>query len=159
MQNPDSALQLTLSLGAYTAGMCLGGLIAITVEKYKSLSLESLHVSDADNKKAPLDILFFDVQPAGTFTDAAAPTISAADSKLITARASVAAADYVTNGGIGIATPGNVQKMVCGTGQSGTIWALVLLASGASSTTYTAAGNLTIRPTLVYVPGVTTLNR
>jgi len=159
MQNPTSSLSLTLSLGAYTAGMCIGGVLQLAVEKYRCLALEGLTINDSDNKKAPLDFLFFDQAPTGTFTDAATPTISAADCAKVIARHSVAAADYLTLGGVAVATQANLNKIIAGLAQVGTLYIVVLLASGASSTTWTGASNLTIRPCLKHVPFITSFTK
>ena len=70
-------------------------------------------------QKAPLDILLFSAQPAATFTDRSAfPTLTEADAQLIIAKVEVAAADYVTVGGISSAVEsGGVQVLKADSGQ------------------------------------------
>jgi hypothetical protein len=98
----------TINAGAYGAGNNVGGLLTLTnflrVGGPFSGLLQSLVVVEVGTQKAPIDVLIFRSLPAGTFTDHAAfPTLSAADAALIIQRIPVAAADYVTVGGVSVA--------------------------------------------------------
>lgn len=94
---------LAVTVAAYSAGNCVGGLLTLTSAMRisgGSGAWAKLTITDHANQKAPLDILLFKSSPAGTFTDHAAfPTMTAADNALVSARISIAASDWVTVGG------------------------------------------------------------
>lgn len=82
---------------AYSSGDAVGTVMDVSVGTPLGTGLvKSLTVIDIDNQKAPLTVLLFREQPAGTFTDNAALPLSAADAKLLVAKIDVAAGDYVT---------------------------------------------------------------
>lgn len=158
MLDPISPITLALSLTAYSAGDCIGGLLEVAGQKYKALLLQSLCIVDGDNQKPPLDILIFDSQPTGTFTDNVALTLTAADARKIIARVSIATGDFITVGGVGVACPSNLARFASGIAGEGTIYMAIVVATGGSPT-WLATNNLTVRPGFGYAPTVGTHNQ
>lgn len=72
----------TINAGAYSAGMVIGGELTLTgavPTNMMGATLEDIIVQDAADQKAGLLFLFFNANPAGTYTDHAAPTFVTAD--------------------------------------------------------------------------------
>jgi hypothetical protein len=89
----------TVQTSAYTAGQCVGGLLRFPGFFCGGKStgvLLDLAVKEIGTQKPGLTILVFSARPAGTFTDGAAPTLSAADWALVTAIVNVATTDYTS---------------------------------------------------------------
>jgi len=90
--------------GAYSAGNCVGGLLAIPYPTgFDQWVLKNIYVVDQANQGAELFLNFFRSKPAGTFTDQAGITFTAADSLLLVASVEVLAANYKTSGTMAIA--------------------------------------------------------
>ena len=94
---------LTVSTSpAYSSGDCIGGLLTFQVPP-GSFALQSVTVTDVDAQTPALSVIFFESTPAGTTTDNVALAISTDRLKILGVVA-VAATDYVTVGGVSIAT-------------------------------------------------------
>lgn len=85
-----------ISTGAYTAGDCVGTIMAVPVTQYGTTVLKNVVVTDADNEKANLTLLFFKRSPAGTYTDNGAFPLSAGDLSLIVGKVNIVSGDYET---------------------------------------------------------------
>jgi hypothetical protein len=104
---------LTVDTSAYTAGDSVGGLVA--VEALGATTgrgvLKHVTVTDFDNQKSALTILFFDSLPAATITDQAAfPDLATGDLGKVIGKVVVAADDYTTIGTRAVAT---VECSIC----------------------------------------------
>jgi hypothetical protein len=136
----------TISAGAYTATWVVGGKLtlanAVRVPAYTAL-LDSLIVLDKSGQNAALDIWLFSAKPAGTFADAAAPSMSDADLALVIGHVSVSSSDYVTIGGKGVACETAIALALQGSQASGrNLYAVITSPGGA---TYGSTSDLTLR--------------
>lgn len=94
--------QLTVSLAAYGIGDVLGLNQPINIQfsgAGKRTNIGQIQIVDTSDQKADIRLHFFKSKPAGTFTDNAAFSMSAANSKLVIASIDVAAADYTVDYG------------------------------------------------------------
>ena len=99
------SIRPTVSLSAYHANDCVGGLIHVAagVQRNDQEILQSIHIADLANQKAGLVLVFFDAEPsAGTYTDHAAIDFSD-DAEKIIRSVLVNTSDYQTVGGIALA--------------------------------------------------------
>lgn len=137
--------------GAYTSGRPIGTLITLVMgHPWATGILKSLLVTDVDNQKSALTVLFFSEKPAAAFVDNTAFTLSA-DAKLVTAKVDVAAADYETIGGSAFAQVA-VSLGIHGSGVASavdTTRSLYALVVAAGTPTFTGAGNLQLRACLL----------
>jgi hypothetical protein len=100
----------TITAGAYSAGEIVGGELTLTNAMRKVSGtgvLHSLTLFDADNEGAAMEVMLFDANPTGTYTDNNTPTWNAADEAKFLGKVSIATGDYITV---------NAMKMVCKTG-------------------------------------------
>lgn len=129
---------------AYTAGDTIGSKITLANAVLISgaeASLKSLTITDKSNQKPALEVVIFNADPAGsTFTDNAALVIAAADATKVIARVTVAAGDWVTIGGIGVATVA-VDRVLAASG--GTTLYAALQAAG--TPTFVSTTDITVR--------------
>jgi len=99
--------------------------------------LQSLLVIDRANQKAPLTILIFDADPAGTYTDNAACPALGSDAPKLKRKINVAASDYETVGGVAIADIAAISKVVKSAATTN-LWAVAITTGtptyGANST-------------------------
>ena len=95
-----------IDTAAYTAGDNVGGRLLIDgFGPHGTGVLKHVTVTDFDNQRAALTILFFESLPAATFTNNAAfPALTAADLARVIGKVEVAAADYTTFNGRAVAT-------------------------------------------------------
>ena len=104
--------------------------------------LQSLLVIDKGDEKAALEVYLFSADPAGTFTNNGAfPTLTSADALLIVARISVAAADYVTQGGVAVAHLIGLGRVLEAATDSKSLW----VAIATTGTPTYAVGDLVLR--------------
>lgn len=92
---------------AYSANDNVGGLLTLKGfgTTFGRGVLKNVTVSDLDNQKAALTIVFFSKLPAATFTNNAAfPNLSAADLALVLGKVEIAATDYTTLNARAVAT-------------------------------------------------------
>jgi hypothetical protein len=98
------ALAVTAS-SAYSSGDVLGGALELPKavrHPGASAILQTLFVTDVAEQDAAIQLLVFDSEPGQTYTDhEACPTLAADIAKLI-AKVTIAAADYVSTGGLAI---------------------------------------------------------
>jgi putative hemolysin len=99
-------IQVTPNSGAYSAGQCLGGVLAIPqmlrTGSYGGTILTSIELVDPAHQTAANDVmtfLVFNVAPTGTYTDHAACSVAAADRPNLVGVAAFAAANCVLDGG------------------------------------------------------------
>lgn len=81
---------------AYTGGDCVGSIMSLPLGYLGAMVLKNLVVTDSANQKAPLTIVFFRSQPAGTFTNNAAFPLSNSDLALVCGKVNIAEDDYET---------------------------------------------------------------
>jgi hypothetical protein len=96
----------TIDTAAFSAGDNVGGRNLIDgLGPFGTGVLKHVTITDFDNQKAALTIVFFDTLPAGTFTNNAAfPSLVAADLARVIGKVEVAASDYTTINGRAVAT-------------------------------------------------------
>ena len=91
----------------YSLNDCIGTFQTLTNGMRKSSGtgvIQSITVVDISNQKQPIDIIVLNFIPTGTFTDNSAPVWDSADYNRILGRIPIAAVDYVTYAGVGVAT-------------------------------------------------------
>ncbi|MGE0451077.1 MAG: hypothetical protein AB7Q29_16005 [Vicinamibacterales bacterium] len=134
---------IAVSLAAYTDGDVIGGAIELPKAMRHAGSsgvLQTLVMTDAAEQDAGLEVFLFDEEPDGTYTDAAAFTLDAADLPKLLGTLTVATASWASFGGAarvkvdGIGLPVKAAK-----GQT-SLW-MVLVASG-STPDYAATDDL-----------------
>jgi hypothetical protein len=134
----------TITAGAYTAGDVIGGELTLTnAMRVTSGSgvLHSITIFDADNEGAEMDILLFDANPSGTYTDNGAPTWNSADEAKFIGHVAIATSDYLTINAQKLVTKTNIGLTVKANG-SQNLYAVIVL-TGAP--TYGTTTDLTIR--------------
>lgn len=111
---------LAVSTSAYSSGHCVGGKLTLTNAVRVSggtAIIQSVFLVDRANQKPALEILVFDSDPAGTFTDRAAfPTLALADSARAKRRISIATSDWVTVAGHAYADVTAISKVLKASG-------------------------------------------
>lgn len=135
---------VTISTSIYAAGDVIGDELTLTNAMRVSSGsgvLHSIAVFDADNEKAAFDILLFESDPAGTYTDNAAASWNTADFAKFLGRVNVATTDYLTVNSRALAVKTGIGLTVKASG-SRNLYA-VLIATG--TPTYTATTDLTLR--------------
>ncbi len=135
---------VTVDAGAYQAGDVVGGKLTLTSAMRVSGGtgkFETLTVIEKGTQAAVLDVLIFDADPAaGTYTDAAALTVHDTDAGKLIQRVHVAAADYVSTGGYGVASiPLNLTLKASG---SANLFAII---TTSGTPTYSATSSLKVR--------------
>lgn len=98
--------------------------------------LESILVIDSDQQAAGLVFDFFSVPP-GTKTDKVAYALSATEALNFLGRVSVAAGDYVTAGGVSVATVTSLNLPIRNGASDANLYLVVSVLTG-STPTYTA---------------------
>jgi len=102
---------------AYAAGDTVGTPQALTVLRstINTGVFQSLTIVDTAAQAAAYDILVFNGNPSSsTFTDNNAAVIAAADVSKLVAKVSVTSEDYLTAGGVSVATVSNIGAVVGG---------------------------------------------
>lgn len=135
---------IVVSTGIYAVNDVVGGEITLTGALRAADStgvLQSVLIKDNSNQKAPLTLLFFNENPAGTFTDNGACPDLTADLSKIVRKVNIAAIDYETIGTVAIADVSAVAKMVKAGTSSGDLW-LVIVTTG--TPTYGATSDLIV---------------
>lgn len=103
--------------------------------------LQSLLVIDKANQKAQLEVLLFNADPAGTFTNNSAFPTLGVDTLLLIARIPVAAADYVTTGGAATAHLTGLGRVLEAASGATSLWCAIVTTG---TPTY-AVGDLILR--------------
>lgn len=138
----------------YTAGDNVGGRMLIDgFGTFGAGLLKDVTITDFDNQKAALTLLFFDSLPAATFTNNAAfPALAAADLAKVIGKVEIAATDYTTFNGRAVATVATsislwgVQSTPAPDGGTGSDKRSLYYAIQTSGTpTYTTAGSLGVQ--------------
>jgi hypothetical protein len=134
---------VTVDLAAYTAGDNMGGKLTLAgVSRVGAgpVVLEEVKLTDFDNQKPVLEIVVFEADPAAaTLTNNAAQVLTAPDALKVAGRIAVAAGDWVTVGGVGIATVRNIG-MLCNPALSNTLYAALMVTGTPDMVTTTAIG-------------------
>ena len=98
---------VTVNTAAYVAGDVLGGKLVLTdavrVAGGKAV-LESVHITDAGDQKALIDLLFFDADPTAASTTDHAAFAWSSDVSKCKGHVAVALADYTTIAGVAVAS-------------------------------------------------------
>ncbi len=134
----------TVSLGAYSANDNLGGIIEIARAARQvgdGMILQDVFLTDEADQDPVLELLFFDTLPAETYTDNAAMPTLAGDTANLIARASVAAADWVTQGGVAMAQLENLGITLNALKGETSIWMVIAVTN---TPTFVAADDLRI---------------
>lgn len=140
---------ITVDTAAYAANDCIGGKITLTGavrKKGGSVSLHSIRVRDSSNTKPALFIVLFNSNPtAATLTDNAAAVFSTDETK-VTQVITVYPTDYVSVGGVSIASFPLGSLIVQEAGASTSLYMAVI---SVGVTDFVAATDLGIKVGLV----------
>lgn len=132
---------------AYTAGDVVGTKMSALVFKtgFWMAYLAGLRITDLDNQKAALTLLFFDVDPSNTtFTDNSALSWGATDYLRVVAQLNIATGDYTTVNSRAFGTKSNLMVPVSGQ-TSGSDLNLYMAVVTTGTPTYATANSLRIR--------------
>lgn len=131
----------TIDTVLYTAGDNVGGKLTLSDAKSEGglgVKARSLTVIDLDSQDAPLEVVFFDRDPTNaTLTNNAAQALGS-DAEHVVGQVSVAAGDYVDEGGASVASIKNID-LILDTNQGTDLYAAV---KTTGSPTYTGADKL-----------------
>lgn len=97
----------TINTVQYSANDNVGGLMTVDAigPAFGTGVLKHITITDFDNQKAALTILFFESLPAGTFTNNSAfPNLATADLDKVIGKVEIAADDYTTFNARAVAT-------------------------------------------------------
>jgi hypothetical protein len=103
--------------------------------------LHSVAVFDADNEKAAFDILLFDANPSGTYTDNVAPSWNSADYARFLGRVTIATTDYLTVNSRAVAVKTGIGLVVKANG-SQNLYAVPVVSG---TPLYSSTSDLTLR--------------
>ncbi len=134
----------TITAGAYSAGDVVGGELTLTnAMRISSGSgvLHSLTLFDADNEGAAMEVIFFDANPAGTYTDNNAPTWDASDEGKFLGKVSIGTGDYITVNAMKMVSKTNIGLAVAANGAQH-LYAIVVVTG---TPTYGTTTDLTFR--------------
>lgn len=133
---------LVVDTSAYTAGDVVGGafeIVAPVRHGGASTVLHTLLVRDAADQDAGFDLLIFDSEPSQTYTDNdACPTLDADIAKLIT-KITIAAADYVTTGGLALNVLDSLGRILQAAKGGTSLWGVLVTTT---TPTYSATDDL-----------------
>lgn len=141
---------VTVTAAAYATGNLIGGKITLAGATRNttdgggtnSAGLNHLRITDKANQKIPLDVVFFNADPANTtFTDHAAVALNVADLPKVVGHVSLVATDYVSLAAAtnAVATARNVGMAFSLAANATTLYAC-LIARG--SGTYTSTSDI-----------------
>lgn len=117
----------TITAGGYSINDIVGGkqtLANVLRTAGKYAILQDLAIIDKEQQNAPLEILLFKADLAGTYSDNDAEAISAADALLCIARIQVLASDYVSFANFSQVNIPSIGKLVYATSGT-TLYALI----------------------------------
>lgn len=134
---------IAVSLAAYSDGDVIGG--AIELEKAMrhtgaSGVLQTLLLTDPEEQDPGLEIFLFDSEPEGTYTDADAFTLDAADLPKLLGTITIASANWASFGGVARVKVDGIGLPVKAAKGTTSLWA-VIVASG-STPDFAAADDL-----------------
>lgn len=151
MPNPVTAIVRTkeptiavTASSAYSSGDVIGGEIELTkmARQGGAIGLDSILVRDEDVQDPIIDFLFFDENPAGTFTDhEACPDLGAADTPKVVAHVRIAASDYETVGSVAHGSLANLGRLIKLAKGATSLWMVMVLGS---TPTFTATDHLSV---------------
>lgn len=134
---------IEVSLAAYTDGDVIGGPIELGAAMRHTGSsgvLQTLVMTDQAEQDAGIEVFLFDDEPDGTYTDAAAFTLDAADLPKLLGTITVAAANWASFGGVARVKVDGIGLPVKAAKGGTSLWA-ILVASG-STPDYAATDDL-----------------
>jgi hypothetical protein len=134
----------TITAGAYSAGDVIGGELALTNAMRVTSGtgvLHSLVLFDADNEGAAMEVMLFDSNPSGTYTDNGAPTWNAADEAKFLGKVSIGTGDYITVNAVKLLCKTNIGLAVAANGATD-LYAVVVVTA---TPTYGTTTDLTFR--------------
>jgi hypothetical protein len=136
---------IVVTAGAYGANDVVGGVIELPKvfrQEGRTVVLQDVFVLDAADQDPVLEILLFDQEPEQTYTnDAAMPTLDEDIDKIV-ARVSVAAASYVTVGGLAAAYADDLGHPIKAAKGLSSLWAVIVVTS---TPTFAAVDDLRVR--------------
>lgn len=139
-------LALTVTAGAYTAGMVVGGKQTVTAAMRLSNGkgfIDHIALRDTSNQKAPLNILVFNADPtSGTYTDHAAYAANGTDMGKYQGLIKVLASDWETLGTECLADV-DVKKIVEANGGNSNLY-LIIVTPGTPTFGSTSALSLSV---------------
>jgi hypothetical protein len=140
---------ITMSTTAYAANDIIGGEVVLLNAFRSGIGAkttgvaQSLTVLDLEDRKPALNVLVFNANPVGTYTDNAAFSLNASDYNKVLGVISVATADYRDLGTVSVATPAFQPFCVWGNGISDLYVVIVLTGTPPAAWTATSSLRLT----------------
>lgn len=134
---------LPTTVGAYSAGNCIGGLItfASAVRTPGTGIIESLNIFDLDHNAVALDLLLLDQAPSTTPVDKTTWSVTNNDAQKIIGRIAIGSSDWVTYNNIGFATEKGLGIAYKASAAAGTNLYGILLCNG-STPSFSGVSNI-----------------